>query len=261
MAAFPSLFISHGSPDIVLRDTPAKAFLNEYGRTLGKPGAIIIASAHYETERPAVSAAPHPETIYDFRGFADDLYALKYPAPGAVALADEVGARLKKAGIEADVDHARGYDHGVWIPLMLLYPQADVPIVQLSVCPDAGAAAHVALGEALRPLREDGAMVIGSGTMTHNLRAFFEGGREEGAVVPDWVKTFRDWIVERAKTGARDDLIHYRERAPFARENHPSEEHFLPFFVSLGASDTATGEAVHASYDYGVLAMDALAFH
>lgn len=260
MTPFPSLFISHGSPDLLLRNIAARDFLAEYGRTVGKPRAVLVASAHFEAGTPTVSSAKRPETIYDFNGFPPELYALTYAAPGSPELAQEVAARLGEEGFETAFDDARGFDHGVWVPLMLLYPDADVPVVTLSVCPGEDTAFHERMGAALAPLREDGVLVVGSGSLTHNLRAFFNGDYAENARPPEWVSAFRDWVVEKAEIGARGELLDYRRKAPHAIENHPTEEHFLPFFVALGAGGGHTGKAIHSSYDHGILAMDAIAF-
>jgi 4,5-DOPA dioxygenase extradiol len=259
---FPTLFLSHGSPMVAIEESPARAFLKAYGQTLGKPRAIVIASAHFETSRPAVNGDAKPGMIYDFRGFPDPLYRIVYPAPGDPVAAVKVAGLLTAAGFAPAVVKDRGYDHGTWIPLSLLYPSADVPVVQLSVQPQLGAAHHFALGRALASLRTEDILVIGSGTASHNLHEFFRGRYAADAPTPEWVTAFDAWVRDKAQAGAIDDLVHYRERAPYARENHPSEEHFLPFHVALGAAgEGAKGELVHASHDHGVLTMDAYTFH
>jgi len=259
---FPTLFLSHGSPMIAIEDSPARAFLKGYGKTLGNPRAIVIASAHFDTSRPTVTGSAQPPMIYDFRGFPDALYHMVYPAPGDPVAALKVAGLLQAAGFAPAVDNDRGYDHGTWVPLSLLYPDANVPVVQLSVQPQLGAAHHLRVGRALASLRDEGILVIGSGTASHNLHEFFRGRYQADAQTPSWVSAFDDWVREKAETGAIDDLVNYRERAPFARENHPTEEHFLPFHVAFGAAgEGAKGERVHASHDHGVLTMDAYAFH
>ncbi len=256
----PTLFISHGPPTLVIEPSPARDFLAGYGRELGKPRAIVVASAHFNANRPAVVADPHPGMIYDFGGFDPALYEMVYPAPGDPALARKVAEFLKAAGLGPVFMPERGYDHGAWVPLMLLYPQADVPVVQISVQPALGAAHHLAIGRALAPLAEQGILVLGSGSLTHNLHEFFRGGYA-GDAPPEWVSTFDDWVLEKAAGGAVDDLVHYRERAPHARDNHPTEEHFLPLHVALGAAgEGATGQRIHSSHLNGVLSMDAYAF-
>jgi 4,5-DOPA dioxygenase extradiol len=257
----PTLFISHGAPSLVIEPSPARDFLAGYGRTLGKPRAIVIASAHFNANRPAVVTDQHPGMIYDFGGFDPALYQMVYPAPGDPAVAQRVADLLQTAGLTPALVAERGYDHGVWVPLTLLYPDADVPVVQVSVQPALGAAHHVALGRALAALADDGILVIGSGSLTHNLHAFFRGGHAPDAPAPDWVTDFEDWVHDKATAGAVDDLVHYRERAPHARENHPSEEHFLPLHVALGAGgEGAKGRRIHSSHRNGVLSMDTYVF-
>jgi 4,5-DOPA dioxygenase extradiol len=260
--SFPTLFLSHGSPMLALEDSPARAFLQSYGQTLGKPRAIVIASAHFETSRPSVNGDQKPAMIYDFRGFPAALYRIVYPAPGDPLAAVKVAGLLEAAGFAPAVVKDRGYDHGTWVPLSLLYPAADVPVVQLSVQPQLGAAHHLAVGRALASLKTENILVIGSGTASHNLHEFFRGNYPSDAPTPDWVSAFDAWVRAKAEAGAVEDLVNYRDRAPFARENHPTEEHFLPFHVALGAAgEGARGELVHSSHDHGVLTMDAYAFH
>jgi 4,5-DOPA dioxygenase extradiol len=257
----PALFISHGSPMLVLEPSPARDFLASYAKTLGKPRAIVIASAHFNADRPAVVTDPRPGMIYDFGGFDRKLFEMVYPAPGEPEVAARAMELLDRAGLSPARVEQRGYDHGVWVPLMLLYPDADVPVVQISVEPRLGAAHHLAVGRALAPLADDGVLVIGSGSLTHNLQAFFRNGVAPDAPAPPWVAEFEDWIFAKATAGAVDDLVHYRERAPYARENHPSEEHLLPLHFALGAGgEGARGERVHASHRHGVLSMDTYAF-
>jgi len=260
--AFPTLFLSHGSPTLAIEPSPARDFLAGYGRKLGKPRAIVIASAHFGSARPAVDGDARPGMIYDFRGFPDALYHIIYPAPGDPVTAVKVAGLLQAAGFAPTVVKDRGYDHGTWVPLSLLYPEADVPVVQLSVQPQLGAAHHLDVGRALATLKGEDILVIGSGSASHNLLEFFRGGYAADAPTPGWVSSFDDWVRAKAEAGAVDDLVHYRERAPHARENHPSEEHFVPFHVALGAAgDGAKGELIHSSHQNGVLTMDAYAFH
>jgi len=258
---FPALYVSHGSPMLVLENSAAKDFLSGLGKQLGRPKAILVASAHFETDSPRLSADEWPDMIYDFGGFPRALYEMDYPAPGEPALADHAAQLLTKAGLPATTMKERGFDHGTWVPLKLLYPEADIPVVQLSVQPDAGAEHHVAMGRALAPLRDEGVLVMGSGSLTHNLAQLSRYGRDPDAQPPDWVTRFGDWANQRIAAGAVDDIAHYRERAPFARENHPSEEHYLPLPFAMGAAgESARGRRLHTSHQYGVLMMDAYAF-
>jgi 4,5-DOPA dioxygenase extradiol len=257
----PSLFISHGSPMLAIEPSPARDFLSGYGRSLGKPRAIVIASAHFNANRPAVVTDAHPGMIYDFGNFDRKLFEMVYSAPGEPAVAARALELLAAAGLGPARVGERGYDHGTWVPLMLLYPDADVPVVQISVQPQLGAGHHLAVGRALAPLADEGVLVIGSGSLTHNLQEFFAGGLAPDAPAPNWVAAFEDWVYDKTTAGAVDDLVHYRERAPFARENHPSEEHFLPLHVAVGAGGkSGKGTRIHASHRNGVLSMDAYAF-
>ena len=186
MSRFPSLFVSHGAPTLVLEKGGAADFLRGYGVLLGKPEAILVVSAHWETDTPAVGTTPAPETIYDFRGFPAELYQMRYAAPGAPDLAERA-AGLVEAGMGGTVrrDPRRGLDHGAWVPLSLMYPDADIPVTQLSILHQGGPAAHLALGEAIRPLRDEGVLVLASGSATHNLYEF--RGFDYDSAPPDWV--------------------------------------------------------------------------
>jgi 4,5-DOPA dioxygenase extradiol len=255
----PSLFLSHGAPTLPLTDSPARDFLRRFGGMLPRPKAILMVSAHWETAAPTVSSVALNETIHDFYGFPRPLYEMRYPAPGAPQVAARVAELLQANGIGCGTDHRRGLDHGAWVPLLLMYPQADVPVLQLSIQTDLGPAHHLRLGRALAPLREDDVLVIASGSFTHNLSEF--RGRASDDPAPDWVNGFADWF-DAALAGQRtDDLIDYRRKAPFATKNHPSEEHLLPLYVALGAVGPHTEvERLHASTTYGILRMDVYAF-
>lgn len=258
---FPTLFVSHGAPNLILHNSRARDFLAGYGRMIGRPEAVLVVSAHFETNAPTIVSDPHPEMIYDFRGFEPELSQIVYPAPGDPDLAGRASALLDKAGIKAMLVADRGFDHGAWVPLALLFPDADVPVVQVSVQPDAGPLHHMALGEALAPLREDGVLIIGSGAFTHNLQEIFKEISNPDAPESASARTFSDWARQRILDDANDDLIHYRERAPHAAENHPTEEHFMPLFVAMGAAGKgAARQHVHASHQYGAMMMDAFAF-
>jgi 4,5-DOPA dioxygenase extradiol len=258
---FPSLYVSHGSPMVVLQNSQAREFLSGYGRELGKPTAILVATAHFEAERPLLTADPRPAMIYDFGGFPRALFEMQYPAPGSPELAERAAGLLKEAGFAASTITGRGYDHGTWAPLKLLYPDADTPVVQISVQTRLGGAHHAALGRALAPLRQEGVLLIGSGSITHNLYELARGPRVLDAPAPQWVTEFGEWVHEKVEAGSLDDIVHYRDRAPYARENHPSEEHYLPLpFAMAAAGEGAKGRRVHTSCEYGLLMMDAYAF-
>lgn len=255
----PALFVSHGAPTLVVDDVPAHDFLQTLPSLLPGPvRAILMISAHWETPVPAVSTVAHPDTIHDFGGFPEALYRLHYPAPGAPALAARVVERLAAAGIAVATSATRGLDHGAWVPLMLGWPDAQVPVTQLSVQPQLGATHHYRLGQALAPLRDEGVLIIGSGSFTHDLSEFRKARLEMDAPEPGWVTAFADWIDAAIVDDRIDDLLDYRRRAPEAVHNHPTEEHLLPLHVALGAG--GSGRRIHRSTTFGVLRMDAYAF-
>ena len=257
----PTLFVSHGAPDIVLRDMAARDFLISYSGKITKPKAIVMVSAHFETNGVSVVTDPNPGMTYDFGGFDPRLREIIYRAPGEPAIAERAAGLLEAAGFAVDRVSSRGFDHGVWTPLSLLFPDADIPLLQMSVSPHRDAAWHFALGQAIEPLRDEGVLIVGSGAVTHNLAAFFAGGFTADATPEYWVQEFADWLAARIEAGDTRALVRYREQAPFARENHPTEEHLLPLFVVLGAGGAGVaGERLHKSVDHGVIAMDAYAF-
>jgi 4,5-DOPA dioxygenase extradiol len=256
----PSLFVSHGSPMLALTPSSARDFLAGLGGTLPRPTAIVVASAHWEIERPAVNAVAVNPTIHDFSGFPPPLYALRYPAPGSAEIAGRVASLLEAVGLDCEIDRVRGLDHGAWVPLLLMYPGHDIPVVELSVQSRQGPRHHLHLGEALAPLRAEAVLVIGSGAFTHDLRRMRRQDRESETAEPD-VAAFADWMWAALEAGRVEDVLDYRRRAPFGAAQHPSEEHLLPLFVALGAGGVdAPARRLHASTNYGVLRMDAFAF-
>ena len=247
---------------LAIEPSPAREFLSEFGKKLPRPDAIVIASAHFETEIPAVVTDARPDMIYDFGGFPDALYKINYPAPGQPDVAMKVAHLVHGAGFQTGVISERGFDHGTWVPLSLMYPDADIPIVQLAIQPHLGTAHHVALGRALAALKDQNIMVVGSGSATHNLREFSAHRRLKADEAPPWVLEFDEWVRARVQEGDTEQLINYRQLAPHAQRNHPTEEHFLPLHVAVGAAgEGAKGELVHSSYANGVLSMDAYVFH
>ena len=255
----PSLFISHGSPMLALRPSPARDFLAGLGAQLKQPKAIVIASGHWETEGPEVSAVSVNDTIHDFYGFPPALYAIRYPAPGSPELAERIAGLLRQSGLAAEIDHERGLDHGAWVPLSLMYPGHDIPVLQLALQSWLGPPHHLQLGQAIASLREQDVLVIGSGSFTHNL------GRpravEQDAPAPPDIVAFADWMHAALTEQRVDDLVDYRRQAPFAAVQHPTEEHLLPLFVALGAAgERARATRLHASTTWGTLRMDAYSF-
>lgn len=264
MTALPSLFLTHGSPTLAIDPCPAREFMRGLGATLERPRAILCISAHWETLEPAVSAVAQPETIHDFFGFPEELYRMRYPAPGAPAVARRVEALLTEAGLGCHSDPGRGLDHGAWAPLALIWPEADIPVTQISVQPPLGPAHHLALGQALAPLRDEGVLILASGSATHDLRSFGRHALTDAPV--EYAAAFADWLDAAVAAGEADALAGYRDHAPEARRNHPTPEHFLPLLVAMGAASPAErktwarGRRLHASYTYGVFYMGAYAF-
>lgn len=255
----PVLFVSHGAPTLPLEPGETGAAWRQLGSQLPRPSAILMISAHWETNVPTISRAVQPETIHDFSGFPAELYRLRYPAAGAPQMAEAAAQALQQAGIPVQLDDMHGLDHGAWVPLSFLFPDADIPVAQLSLQPVRGPEWHIALGRALRPLREQGVLIVGSGSITHNLRAIFR--HPQGEPVPGWVMEFCSWIAAKIAAGDLDALGAYRTRAPHAVQNHPTDEHLLPLFVALGAADRIDN-AMHLNrvMTYGMLAMDMWVF-
>jgi 4,5-DOPA dioxygenase extradiol len=259
-AQLPTLFVPHGAPTFALHPGAAGAALRRTAAALPMPRAIVVASPHWDTDVPTVGFADRPETLHDFWGFPRELYTLRYPATGCKEGAAEVLASLRGAGVAAAADAGRGLDHGAWIPLRLMYPDADVPVIPLSVQGGAGPAHHLAVGRALAPLAAKGFLILATGNLTHNLRDF--QGAAGSAAVPDYVREFPDWIWQRLESGDLPALLDYRRRAPDAERAHPSDEHLLPLYVALGAAGAgARAGRLHAGVDDYVIAMDAFAFH
>lgn len=259
MTTLPSLYISHGSPMTALQPGQVGERLAELAKALPKPRAIVIATAHWLAHQPSVGGAAAPETVHDFHGFPRELYQIRYPAPGDPALAERVYRLLDHAQLHPALDPQHGLDHGAWVPLRLLYPNADIPVVPLSIQPNLGPAHQFAVGRALAPLREEGVLVIGSGSITHNLHDFRQGYSEEREA--PYVRPFIGWVEDKLASGDVDALLDYRRQAPFAQQAHPTDEHFLPLYVALGAAgDHARAQRIDAGIDLGFLAMDIYRF-
>lgn len=257
----PSLFLSHGAPSLILEDCPARAFLEQLGGQLPDPSAIVVMSAHYEASAPSIGAADRPEIIYDFRGFPSALYQMQYPVPGNPDLAKRMQGMLLQAGFDAKMDSQRGLDHGIWNPLKLIYPDAQIPVVPLSINPAGTPEHHAKIGETLAPLRKEGVLIIGSGSITHNLQRFFGGSYTVDSPAEPFARDFADWIAGRLAAGDGETLMQAPDAWPAGRENHPTDDHILPLYFALGAGGPDTlAQQLHRSTNYGVLAMDAYAF-
>jgi len=256
----PALFVPHGAPTFALRPGAAGTALSALAASLALPRAIIIVSAHWDTAVPTVGFAERPETIHDFWGFPDELYAIRYPATGCREASEEVVAALKNAGLPVASDAGRGLDHGAWVPLRLMFPEADGPFIPLSIRSRGGRRQAYELGQRLAPLAAKGFLVIASGNVTHNLRDYQMAARN-GGQTPAYVREFTNWLAENLHAGNIDALLDYREQSPGGAQAHPSDEHLLPLYVALGAGgENAEVHRVHAGIDDYVIAMDAFSF-
>ncbi|MCX7513056.1 dioxygenase family protein [Frateuria hangzhouensis] len=256
MSRAPSLFVSHGSPMFALEPGLLGPNLAQVGAAMPQLHAIVVVSPHWQTRGVRITGAAMLETIHDFGGFPAPLYALQYPAQGAPELASETLGLLRRAGFDASIDPARGLDHGAWVPLRYLKPHADVPVLQVSLPHGIDAAGALRLGQTLAPLRERGVLVVGSGSLTHNLFEF-----RQHIADPEYAQAFADWVADAMQRRDVEALVDYRRRAPFASRAHPTEEHYLPLLVALGASavDDSTRK-IAGGMTYGVLSMDSFGF-
>lgn len=258
--ALPSLFVPHGAPTFVLRPGAAGAALIRTAASLPRPRAIIVVSAHWDTQVPTVGTATKPETIHDFWGFPDELYDIHYPATGCREAAAEVVEALAETGFPVEQDEGRGLDHGAWIPLSIMYPEADVPVIPLSIQSRLGPTYHLAVGRALAPLRQKGFLVLASGNLTHNLRDY-QSAYHGGGAVPGYVRDFQDWTARTLVARDSAALLDYRRQAPGGAQAHPTDEHLLPLYVALGAAGEGYEvQRLHAGIEDYVLAMDIYAF-
>ena len=257
MSRLPTLFVSHGAPTFALEPGLAGPRLTALGRELPRPDAVLVVSPHWMTPTPRVGTVAQPETIHDFGGFAPALYQLAYPASGHPGLAQRALEHLNAAGWQAHADDHRGLDHGAWVPLLHLFPQADVPVFQVSLPSRLDARSAWALGQALAPLADEGVLIVGSGSLTHNLYEF------RGGNGPDepYVLRFAAWVREAVEQGDSARLRRTLDDAPQAQRAHPTPEHFWPLLVAAGAAgEGRAARVIEGGVAYGMLAMDAYAF-
>ena len=265
--SLPPIFVSHGSPMIALEPGAAGAFMRTLGPAIdavfGRPKAILAVSAHTAARAPVLLAAARHEAVYDFGDFDARLNQMRYDVAGAPELARRVAGLLEDAKLASHTLDQGGLDHGIWTALRYIYPQADVPILPLAFVPNQEPAQQLALGAALAPLADEGVLILGTGSITHNLRRAFAAGRRpsgEQREIPESA-AFREWM--RARSEARDweALADYRRSAPHAVDMHPTDEHLLPWFVAAGAGGRGDAAVrLHASVEMGSLGMDAYAF-
>ena len=252
----PSLFISHGSPMLALQPGASGPALRRLATELPRPRAIVVVSAHWESQGLLVSGSAAPETWHYFGGFPRELFAVQYPAPGEPRLAAEIVELLHAEGLDARIDEHRPFDHGTWVPLSLMYPAADIPVVQVSLPSRLGPALQTQVGHALAGLREQRVLLIGSGSITHNLGELdWRAGPES---IEPWARDFRDWMVERLDANDETALHGYRHLAPHAERSHPSDEHLLPLFFARGAGKAFS--VTHQGFTMGALGMDIYRF-
>lgn len=252
----PSLFISHGSPMVALQPGDTGRALARLAGELPRPQAILVVSAHWETADLRLTSAPRQQAWHDFYGFPPPLYALNYAPPGAPELAREIAGLLEGAGLPAQLDPQRPLDHGAWVPLRLMYPAADIPVMQLSLPSHQGPALQTRIGRVLADLRARGILLIGSGSITHNLRELdWDAGPE---VVEPWAREFRDWLAARLAADDETALHDYRRLAPWAVRSHPSDEHLLPLFFARSAGGAFKVE--YEGYSKATIAMDIYRF-
>lgn len=256
----PVLFVSHGAPTFALEPGQAGPLLQAIGqRVLALPAvrAILVVSPHWRTRGLRVGASARPETVHDFGGFPAPLYALRYPATGAPDVARAVVAQLEAAGLPAQLVDEQGLDHGAWVPLLHMLPGAPLPVLQLSLPIELRAADALALGRALVPLREQGVLIVGSGSLTHNL---YEFRQSETEAPEDYVREFVLWARRAATVHDDAALVDFRG-APHSRRAHPSDEHYLPLLVAAGASSADEPvEVIDGGVTYGVLSMEGYVF-
>ena len=260
------LFLSHGSPMTALEPAEAGPFWQRLGAVLSgdrRPRAILAVSAHSLAREPLLMAAARHTTVHDFGGFPEPLYRLRYDAPGAPALAQQVAGLLQGAGLPVHLVDEGGLDHGIWAPLRFVWPAADIPVLPLAFPPNWSPAQLLALGQALAPLTRQGVLVYGSGSITHNLRMLFGSGARPALDAPEIPQSaaFRSWFATHSANADWPALTDYRQQAPHAVLMHPTDEHLLPFYVAAGAAGAQpVGVRIHSSLTYGCLGMDAYAF-
>ena len=246
----PTLFVSHGAPDILLAQDVAAEAMQQLSACVPAPVAIVVISAHWIKQKVTITSAAELETIHDFGGFPAELYAKRYRASGDATVSARIAQLLSEQGIDCELDSHRGLDHGAWIPLMLMYPQADIPVIQISL-PAGSLQDLVALGQALSPLREEGVLIIGSGGSVHNLRALNRSGKTEV-----WASEFEEWLLTVIEGNQFEHLISPQYFPPSTGQAHPTLEHYAPLIVAWAAADRQqAGRRQHHSFSYGNIGM------
>ncbi len=265
--ALPPIFVSHGSPMIALEPGAAGAFMRTLGPAIdaefGRPTAILAISAHTAARAPVLLAGAQHTAVHDFGNFDPRLNEMRYDAAGAPALARQVAGLLESSGLAVHSLDEGGLDHGIWTALRYIYPRADVPVLPLAFVPSQSPGEQFALGAALAPLADEGVLILGTGSITHNLRRAFAGGLRPSGSRPEIPEStaFREWMNDRGTARDWDALLDYRRRAPHAVDMHPTDEHLLPWYVAAGAGGREHAPVrLHAGVDLGCIGMDAYAF-
>ena len=246
----PALFIGHGSPYLAVQQNEYSSFLRKLGESLN-PKAIVIFSAHWESEVLSLTYTDDVlETVYDYYGFPDEMYKIKYPAKGSIKIAEILEERFKNAGTKTRREESRGLDHGSWVALRHMFPKADIPVIQLSVHPFLPPKEQFNIGKALRGIGNEDILVIGSGTTVHNFQWFFPNATEP---VKEAVE-FDNWLIDRIQNKDLDSLDHYTQLAPNARLAVPRPEHFVPIFIAMGSGDDNKKPVViNQTYEFGAM--------
>jgi len=252
MPQAPVFFISHGAPTFAIEPGQLGPRLQALGRQLAGAQAVLVVSPHWQTRDVQVMTTAQPDTVHDFGGFPAELYTLRYPASGQPDVALAAARLLSDAGFATTLDDQRGLDHGAWVPLGHLLPAAKLPVFQVSMPHTLTTAQAWQLGQALSPLRAQGVVVVASGSMTHNLYEFRPGATR----TEPYVQAFAAWVRAAVLANATESLIHYRELAPHAQRAHPTEEHFLPLLVALGAKRDDAAQVIDEAVTHAVLSME-----
>ncbi|BBH23705.1 dioxygenase [Paenibacillus baekrokdamisoli] len=253
----PSYFFAHGAPSLVIEEHGYTDFLKSFAKDKVKPKAIVLFSAHWESTIQSIGAVDTYSTIYDFSGFPEQLYQITYPAHGDAALSDQIQTLFAEKGIPSRLDHERGLDHGAWAVLKLLYPDADIPVIALSVNRNLTNEQQYQIGQALAELREQDIMIIGSGGTVHNLRRI-EWGANAAA---DWAVSFDQWLKSKLETWDLEALFNYREEAPYGKDSVPTSEHFIPLLLAMGTGDrNRQAKLVYQDYQMGTLSLSCWKF-
>jgi 4,5-DOPA dioxygenase extradiol len=257
VSMMPSLFLSHGTPLLALEKNSYTSFLKEYMKVMNKPTAIVILSAHWESKEQLISAVSKHEVIYDFAGFPEEIYQVTYPASGCLELSDKILTLLSKIGVLGELDDRRPLDHGAWGLLHIMYPEADIPIVSLSISPDLPFAKQYEIGKVLGDLKKSNVLIIGSGGIVHN----FNHIQEDMHVAEGWAISFEEWVEEKIMNWDMETLVNYEQMAPYSKDAVPTKEHFIPLVIAMGSGDdNKKPKLLHRTFQYGNLSLTAWQF-